>query len=180
MMIKIDDHIRLQFLDAADAESLFDVVHANRDHLRVWLPWVDSMQEPADMRNYILLCKKEFEAGTDFGFAIMYREKIAGRIGIHHINRHNRIGEIGYWLAGGLQGKGIITRCCTALIRFGFTEIGLNRIVIKCGVGNKRSMAIPEKLNFKREGIVRQGEWLNGKFIDLYQYSLLKEEWAGA
>lgn len=37
--------------------------------------------------------------------------------------------------------------------------------------------AIPEKLNFKREELLRQAELLNEDFIDLYLYSMLKEEW---
>jgi len=71
----------------------------------------------------------------------------------------------------------ILTKCCTALINHGFNELGLNRIEIKCATGNKKSRTIAEKLNFKREGILRQAEWLNGRFIDLYLYSMLKEEW---
>ena len=58
--------------------------------------------------------------------------------------------------------------------------MGLNRIVIKCAVGNERSRAIAEKLDFKKEGILRQAEWVNGKFLDLYQFSLLREEWGNA
>ena len=54
---------------------------------------------------------------------------------------------------------------------------GLNRIEIKCAVGNNKSRAIPQKLQFKQEGILRQAELLNGKFIDLYLYAMLKEEW---
>ena len=89
----------------------------------------------------------------------------------------NKIGEIGYWLADGLQGRGIITKCCTAVINHAFTQLGLNRIEIKCGTGNSKSRAVAEKLQFKPEGILRQAELLNGKHIDLYLYAMLKEEW---
>ena len=100
-----------------------------------------------------------------------------GRIGLHHLNNQNKIGEIGYWLADGLQGRGIITKCCTAIINHGFTQLGLNRIEIKCGTGNSKSRAVAEKLQFKSEGILRQAELLNGKYIDLYLYAMLKEDW---
>lgn len=177
MTIPVDETLSLQLLEESHAGSLLHLVDANRIHLREWLPWVDNMQEVEHSHNYILSCQKQFEEGTDLGFAIMFRNKMAGRIGIHHINQQNKTGEIGYWLAGGLQGMGIVTRCCTALIRYGFTGLGLNRIVIKCAVGNDRSRAIAEKLNFQKEGILRQGEWVNGSFVDLYQYAMLKEEW---
>ncbi len=177
MKIQVDENISLEMLEEIHAESLFNIVFDNREYLREWLPWVDSMQTVSNFKNYISDSKKRATDKTDFGFAIVIDKNIVGRIGMHHINQQNKIGEIGYWLADGMQGKGIVTKCCTAIAKFGFNELGLNRIEIKCGVGNHRSRAIAEKLKFKEEGILRQAEWLNGKFIDLHLYSMLKEEW---
>lgn len=176
-MIHVDDNISLEFLEEIHAESLYNLVNANRKYLKEWLPWVDSMQTIANFRQYIINSKKQAGDKTDFGYAIIIDKNIIGRIGLHHINQLNKIGEIGYWLADGMQGRGIITSCCKALIKHGFTELGLNRIEIKCGVGNDKSRAIAEKLQFKHEGILRGAEWLNGKFIDLHLYAMLKDEW---
>jgi len=176
MKITVDENISLEFLEAIHAESLCNLVNANRDYLRVWLPWVDRMQTVANFQQYIINCNKQAEEQTDFGYAIVVDKNIVGRIGMHHINRQNKIGEIGYWLADGQQGRGIITKCCKALIQHGFTTLGLNRIEIKCALGNDRSRAIAEKLQFKPEGILRQAEWLNGKFVDLHLYALLRED----
>lgn len=177
MKIPVDDNTSLELLEEIHAESLFNLVNANRDHLRTWLPWVDQMRSVTNFRQHIVETKKRAADRSDYGLAIIINKNIAGRIGLHHINQQNKIAEIGYWLAGGLQGKGIITSCCTALINYAFTSMDMNRIEIKCGVGNERSRAIPEKLHFKQEGILRQAEWLNGKFIDLYLYAMLKEDW---
>lgn len=54
----------------------------------------------------------------------------------------------------------------------------MNRIQIKCAVGNSASIAVAERLGFVREGIERDGELLSGDaFTDLYIYSLLKREY---
>jgi ribosomal-protein-serine acetyltransferase len=177
MKIQVDEMIGLEFLEEIHAESLLNLVNANRTHLREWLPWVDQMQTVAHFTYYINDTKRRAADKTDLGYAIIIDKNIVGRIGLHHINYQNKIGEIGYWLADGQQGKGIITKCCIAIINYAFTELGLNRIEIKCGIGNHKSRAIAEKLQFKREGILRKAELLNGKFIDLYLYSMLKEEW---
>lgn len=177
MGIRVDDNISLEFLEEIHAASLLDLVNANRVYLREWLPWVDHMQTLENFTRYIIENNKRAADKTDFGYAIIHDRNIVGRIGLHHINHQNKIGEIGYWLAGGLQGKGIITKCCRALIDHGFGVLDLNRIEIKCGVGNDKSRAIAEKLRFKPEGILRQAEWLNGMFIDLCLYAMLKEEW---
>ena len=177
MKIQVDDTISLEFLEEIHAESLLNLVNANRSYLREWLPWVDQMHTIANFAYYISETKRRAAEKTDFGYAIIIDKNIAGRIGLHHINQQNKIGEIGYWLADGLQGRGIITKCCTAIINHGFTQLGLNRIEIKCATGNNKSRAVAEKLKFKQEGILKQAERLNGKFIDLYLYAMLKEEW---
>ena len=177
MKIQVDDTISLEFLEEIHAESLLNLVNANRSYLREWLPWVDQMHTIANFAYYISETKRRAAEKTDFGYAIIIDKNIAGRIGLHHINQQNKIGEIGYWLADGLQGRGIITKCCTAIINHGFTQLELNRIEIKCATGNNKSRAVAEKLKFKQEGILKQAERLNGKFIDLYLYAMLKEEW---
>ena len=177
MKIQVDETTSLEFLEEIHAESLLNVVNANRTYLREWLPWVDHMQTVANFEFYINDVNKRAAAQTDFSYSIIIDKNIVGRIGMHHINQQSKIAEIGYWLADGLQGRGIITKSCKALINHGFTELGLNRIEIKCGIGNDKSRAIAEKLHFKQEGILRQAELLNGKFIDLYLYAMLKEEW---
>ena len=177
MIIKIDDELSLELLNETHAASMFALIDSNRLHLREWLPWVDQMHTVANFAYYISETKRRAAEKTDFGYAIIIVKNIAGRIGLHHINKQNKIGEIGYWLADGLQGKGIITKCCTAIINHGFTQLGLNRIEIKCATSNGKSLAVAEKLQFKQEGILRQAEWLNGKFIDLYLYAMLKDEW---
>lgn len=177
MKIQVDANISLEFLEEIHAGSLLNLVNANRTYLREWLPWVDHMQTIGNFKQYITDSIKQAAEKTDFGYAIIINENMAGRMGIHRINRQNKIGEIGYWLADNQQGKGIITKCCKALINYGFTVLQLNRIEIKCAVNNEKSKAIAEKLHFKQEGILKQAEWLNGKFIDLYLYALLKDEW---
>ena len=177
MPIKVDDIISLDFLEEHHADELLNLVNANRDYLKKWLIWVDHMQTVEDLQQHINLTKQKASLGTDFGYSIFYNEKIAGRIGIHHINRQHMIGEIGYWLAEDMQGKGIIAKCCTTLLNHAFNELGLNRIELKCGLDNSKSRAIPEKLGFTLEGILRKAELLNGQFIDLYLFSMLKEEW---
>ncbi|MEO7049127.1 MAG: GNAT family protein, partial [Ferruginibacter sp.] len=103
---------------------------------------------------------------------------IQGRIGLHYWNRQNNTAAIGYWLTKDALGKGIIIRACKALIDYGFSEMGLNRIEIKAATTNLKSQAIPEKLGFKKEGILREAEIVNGRYLDLVLFSLLKNEYA--
>ncbi|MBA2871009.1 RimJ/RimL family protein N-acetyltransferase [Anoxybacillus calidus] len=75
------------------------------------------------------------------------------------------------------QGKGIVTKSVKAILDYVFRELGLNRVEIRCGVHNKKSRAIPERLGFVQEGIIRDGEWLYDHFHDLVVYSMLAKDW---
>ncbi len=164
-------------LDDKHATETFELINTNRHHLREWLPWVDNMRTIENFEAYICKSKKEKEAGTDFGYVISFNNNIAGRIGIHNIDHQNKTASIGYWLGKEFEKKGIITKCCEAMIDFGFTELDLNRIEIKCAAENFKSWAVPERLNFKQEGILKQAEFINNKILDLYVYAVLKDEW---
>lgn len=113
--------------------------------------------------------------GNEYAFVIIENGIIVGRIGVYKIDLQNKIGEIGYWIIEDKQGKGIITKSCQVIIEFCFEELCLNRIEIKCGSQNLKSNKIPERLNFTFESVIKQGELLYDKFIDLNLYVLLKE-----
>ena len=50
----------------------------------------------------------------------------------------------------------MVTRACRVLIDVAFGELGLHRVVIRAGVDNPRSRAIPERLGFTEERIARE------------------------
>jgi ribosomal-protein-serine acetyltransferase len=176
--IKVDNTIVLELIDHHHAEALYELVKVNRLHLREWLPWVDHMRSVDDFRKYINGSKQRFANHVEIGYVIMANHHMIGRLGLYNIDQTNKSASIGYWLDKQWLGKGIITRCSKAVIDEGFNHLHLNRIEIRAAVENYKSQAIPERLGFKKEGIIRQGEFVNNQFIDLYVYSLLKEEWA--
>jgi len=75
-----------------------------------------------------------------------------------------------------LADKGIMTECCRFLVGYGFRTLDLHRIQIPAATENYRSRAIPERLGFRFEGIMRGRENLYGKFVDHAMYALLRSE----
>ncbi len=70
-----------------------------------------------------------------------------------------------------------MTKSVNELCNFAFTKLQINRIQIKCAVGNTPSKNIPKRLGFKLEGVERDGELLTGNvFTDLEVYSKLKND----
>jgi ribosomal-protein-serine acetyltransferase len=167
----------LRLLEARHAGELFDLTARNRGFLRQWLPWLDSVQTVDDTRNFIKDALQQFADNEGFQAGIWYKSELAGVIGHHKIDWFNRQVEIGYWLGAEFQGKGLMTRACRALVDHAFKDLRLNRVQIRCAIGNTRSCAIPERLAFTREGIIAQGEWLYDHYVDLVVYGMLASEW---
>ena len=106
---------------------------------------------------------------------IFYQDKIAGVLGYNRIDPVNGIGYAGYWLAQEYNGKGIMTESVKDLVQLGLEYYSLNRIDIRCAVDNHKSRAIPERLGFQQEGIIRGAEKVNGKHLDHVVYGLLQQ-----
>jgi ribosomal-protein-serine acetyltransferase len=175
-MFKIDDSTALRVLRAEDAAELFALTNANRAYLRAWLPWVDVVRVEADSASFIEATVAQRAAGLGPTFAILRDGAIAGIIGFRAIDRVNRVGEVGYWLAEAAQGNGTMTACCRFVVRYAFLTLDLNRVEIAAGTDNLRSRAIPERLGFKLEGVLRQREHLYGRYVDHAMYSQLRSE----
>ncbi len=174
MNLVVDTQIKLELLDTHHAQALFEIASENRSHLGQWLPWLGYMQDVNFMHNFIRNSKLRIAEKQEFSFVILFNETLVGRIGVYKLDHFNKIGEIGYWLAEEYQGYGITTKACEALIKYCFNEISLNRIEIKCATQNSKSMGIPERLGFTLEGVLRSAENLNGEFVDLNLYSLIR------
>lgn len=175
-MFVIDATVALRVLCEDDAAELFALTDVNRAYLRRWLPWVDLVTSEEDSRSFLTTVTTQREEGRGPTFGVLCEGALAGVVGFLPVDRVNRIGEIGYWLAPGLQGRGIMTQCCRFAVRYGFLTLDLNRIQIAAGTENLESRAIPERLGFKFEGILRSRENLYGTFIDHAMYALLRNE----
>jgi len=175
--ITIDKNLKLVPLREESAELIFDIINKNRNFLRVWLPFVDTTTELSHTRDFIKNTLTSDCLKKDMVFEVICSERLCGLVALKETDPVNKKSELGYWLAEKEQGKGVMLNSCRGILHFAFNELKMNRITIKCAVGNEKSQQIPFRLQFEFEGIERQGEYLNGKFIDLKVYSLLKKEW---
>ncbi len=178
--IKIDASLELRVLHQEHASDLFDLVDANRPHLSQWLPFVESYHSVSAARDFIEKFHQQTANKEGFALGTWHNGSLAGVITYDYIEWDNRATLIGYWLGEKFQGKGLVTRACSALVNLAFKDLGLNRVEIDCASGNTKCRAVPERLGFKKEGVLRQRERVNDHFVDIVVYSMLAEDWAEA
>jgi ribosomal-protein-serine acetyltransferase len=170
---------RLRSLEDRDAEELFLVVEANRAYLAEWLPWAGAAGADT-VAVFVRRARQQAEEDNGFQAAIVDGSgAIVGVVGFHGVDWTNRATSIGYWLAADQQGRGTMTEAVRALATHAFEAWRLNRVEIRVAVGNRRSAAIPERLGFVREGVLRQVERHADGFKDNVVYSMLADEWSG-
>lgn len=175
--IKIDKDIQLRSWRPELAAELFRLTNKNREYLQLWLPWVPGVKKVSDSKKFITTSLKEQKKGVGLELGIWYQDKLIGCIGLHGLSKDNRRASIGYWLDFDYQGKGIMIASAKALIDYSFKKLNLNRIGIEIATKNTKSLAIAERLNFTKEGVIREFEFVNNRFLNEFVYSLLKREW---
>ncbi len=142
MEIKVNKEISLRLMQENEAETMFQLIQENKIFLERWLDWVEFVKTPKDSIEKIQNDNLDYQSEKSLELGIFKNNKFIGRIGFHDLK--NNQAEIGYWLTGSENGKGIITELCKALIRYAFREMNLHCIIIKMDVENIPSRKIPE------------------------------------
>ena len=174
--IPVDGALHLVQLQSHNAQELFAVSDANRDHLRRWLPWLDETRDVAATRDFIDYTRARAAAGIALHCAVVEHGRIVGVCGFCRIERAHQRANIGYWLAREARGRGIITRAVSALAQYSFDHMDLNRVVIACATENAESAAVAERCGFTFEGVARQAERLYDRYVDHRIYSRLRDD----
>jgi ribosomal-protein-serine acetyltransferase len=175
--VDIGDGAIVRRVALEDLPAIWALVEAERDRIALWMPWVMATRTIEDQRRWVEHVIAD-ERSLD-GAAVFVEGVYAGGTGLG-VDAFGIAGEIGYWIGSAHEGKGLVTRAVRAMIDIGFRELGLHRIYIRAGVHNLRSRAIPERLGFTREGVLRGEGKGSGGFYDLIVYGLLEDEWPPA
>lgn len=143
--------------EPGDALEMQQVVADNKAHLCPEMPWARGEALTFKERvNLLRNFRSRFDASEDFMFVMFDRETEAliGATGLH-----TRIGpqalEIGYWISEQREGQGLVSEAVQALAHVALVHMKALRLEIRCSEGNERSAAVPRRLGFHLDGILR-------------------------
>jgi len=136
-------------------------------------PYEDGVAE-AWIRSHV----EQFEHRTGVIFAITLKDtdELVGAISLFSLRAASNRAEMGYWIGVPFWNKGYCSEAAKALIRYGFDELGLNRVFAEHMARNPASGRVMEKAGMTYEGTLRQHVKKWDRYEDLKVYGILRSE----
>ncbi|MEU8898886.1 GNAT family N-acetyltransferase [Nocardia sp. NPDC048505] len=122
------------------------------------------------------------DEGQDLTLGIEIAETgaLIGDVILFWRSREHGLGELGYVLHPDAGGHGYATEAAHAVLRLGFEELGLHRIVARLDERNTASAAVARRLGMRQEARLVQNEFFKGEWTTELDFALLADEWFAA
>jgi [ribosomal protein S5]-alanine N-acetyltransferase len=111
--------------------------------------------------------------GPEMTFAIEHEDQLIGAVGLVVDRMHDRA-ELGYWIGVPFWGRGFATEAAGEMVRYGFAEQSLHKIVAHVFSRNEPSARVLRKIGMSREGTLRQHFKKWGEYVDVDCYGLFR------
>ncbi|RDI45455.1 GNAT family N-acetyltransferase [Falsibacillus pallidus] len=140
-----------------DGKAVYEAIMASLKELKPWMAFANKEQSIENTEANIRKSHAEFLTREDLRLLVFHKETRAfiASSGLHRINWDIPKFEIGYWIDSRYSGKGYMTEAVEGISDFARRELKAKRIEIRCDSNNVRSRAIPERLGFELEGILK-------------------------
>lgn len=161
-----------------DASALYEAARESLPAVSRWLPWCHENYSIEESREFTSSRAVAAQGDEWHSFAIFEKDggRFLGGVGLNFINRVHQMANLGYWVRASAAGRGVATTATRAVARFGFEQLGLQRIEIVAAVDNIPSQRVAEKAGAVREGVLRNRLLIRGEAQDAVLFSLVRED----
>jgi RimJ/RimL family protein N-acetyltransferase len=172
------ERLLLRPLKAADADAL--LAYRSRLDVSRWVPFEpmssdDILERIAGQWSRTELTD-EGQALT-LGAEVAATGELAGDVILMWHSREHAGGEVGYVLNPTLSGHGYATEAARALLRLGFEQLGLHRIVARIDEENEPSVRLARRLGMRQEARLVHNEFFKGRWSNEVDFAMLADEW---
>ena len=140
-----------------DGIELNLAVKESQQDLAPWVHWAGQIPSLEDSELNIRNSYADWILRKDLRLLIFDKQsgKLVGSTGFHNFNWEVKVFEIGYWVRSSYSGQGLMSEAVTALSTFAFAVFNARRLEIRCDGENLKSKAIPIRLGYHLESILR-------------------------
>ena len=162
----------------ADAPALAALFSAQRKHLAPW----DPRREPAfftrgGQRARLVQVERERTAGTSFRFVILEGGELAGEVSVTNVVRRSfQSANVGYWVAGERNGRGVATAAVAAACTIAFGELELHRLEAGTLLHNVGSQMVLDRNGFTPFGVAPKYLRIAGAWCDHVLFQRTSEQ----
>ena len=178
----LTERLRLRAPKRGDVNPLHDAIAETLTDLVPWLPWARLDHGPAETRRDLRAARSAWSRQSAFEFVIELRDsgRVVGVTSLHRVDWVRAAAGLGYWVRRSEWNRGIATEAAAAALSHALGGLRLHRIEALVALENKSSQRVIEKLGFVREGVAREAEFVDGRYLDHIQYSFLRTDAGGA
>ncbi|MBB1242135.1 GNAT family N-acetyltransferase [Streptomyces durbertensis] len=117
------------------------------------------------------------EEGDTLVLAVEADGRVIGYVLLEWLSRRHRQGEFGFVFHPGSQGRGYASEAAVEMLRLGFEELGLHRVIGRCDPRNEGSWRLMERLGMRREAHFVESEIFKDEWGSELHYAMLASEW---
>ncbi len=162
-------------VEPGDASDLWAAVDASRAHLERWLPWVPFNTDLDASWRYCEASANDWDHARALRFTI--RDKVSRRflgvVGLESLAHLHQSAELGYWLRADGARRGFMTEAARATVLWAFKRLNTHRVRVAAATDNFASLGVIRRLGFHFEGIAREAERCQGRWLDHAVFALL-------
>ena len=120
--------------------------------------------------------------GDVLAFAVVLKatDEVVADVVLQLISEEHRQGEVGFIVHPDHQGHGYATEASRALLRLGFEDLKLHRVIGHLEARNAASARVLEKIGMRREAHFVENEYVKGEWQSGIVYAILDREWRSA
>jgi ribosomal-protein-alanine N-acetyltransferase len=169
--------VKLRKLNASDAK--FIVKWAKNKDITKYTSVIAPPCELKEAKNFIKKANLDIKnrSAYEFGIELKENKNLIGTINLSDINKKNKNAGVGIWLIKEYWGKGLSTEALNLILRFGFKDLGLEKIQARVLHKNTRAQKLLRRAGFKLEGRLRRKTFFNNQWFDDLIYGLLSSEY---
>ncbi len=176
VLFLLEKNLRMEILNPTDSDEIFQLIQNNREHLAMYLDWVEKTKSIQDIQTFIEVTLDQFKKMSGIHYKIILDQQIIGIIGFILSNEKTKTFEIGCWIDKGNTQKGIASKCALKAEKVCFEHFRAEKVEMKCATENQASNQIAQKLKYKLEGTIRKSAIVKNQFLSYNIYGKIREE----
>lgn len=168
-------------MQQSDAADLLEY-QSNASIVR-YIPWPEGTVETVQKHIDRTLAESRSLPKEDGEYLVLVWQlkttgKVIGQSNLNIDSKEHKCGEIGWVTHQDFQRQGFAREASAAILKYAFDDLELHRVKAVMDTRTPASAAVAESLGMRREAEFKEVEFFKGEWCDMWNYAILRSEFA--